>query len=123
MIQSIDRALTILHAVAGRNSWVGVREIARTVELKVPTVQNILKTLASRGYLEFSDEFRGYRLGVAPLLLAEKTDPIKRMADAARPYLNRIFEQFGETVTCCVLFGGKVIVVDSIVSSEPLTVI
>jgi DNA-binding IclR family transcriptional regulator len=123
MIQSVDRALNILHAVAARNSWVGVREVARIVELKVPTVQNILKTLAARGYLEFSEEFRGYRLGIAPLLLADKVDPVRRMAGMVRPYLNEIFEQFGETVTFMTLFGGKVVAVDSIISNEPLTVV
>jgi len=123
MIQSVDRALTILNAVAARDSWVGVREIARIVELKVPTVQNLLKTLAARGYLEFSEEFRGYRLGVAPLVLAEKTNPVARMADFARPYLKELFTRFGETTTCCTLFGGQVVVVDSIMSAEPLTVI
>jgi len=123
MIQSIDRAITILHTVAASNSWVGVREIARRVELKVPTVQNILKTLAARGYLQFSKEFRGYRLGVATLLLAEKVDPPRRMADMVRPYLMELFEQFGETTACCAMFGGQVVFVESIVSSEPLSVI
>ena len=123
MIQSIDRALTILHAVAAYDSWVGVREIARKVELKVPTAQNILKSLAARGFLEFSEEYRGYRLGVALLLLAEKTNAIARMADFARPYVKSLFSQFGETTTCCALYGGRVVVVDCIVSSEPLTVI
>lgn len=123
MIQSVDRALTILQAVAARDSWVGVREIARLVDLKVPTAQNILKTLAARGYLEFSEQFRGYRIGVVPLLLADKVDPIRRMADMVRPYLKEIFTQFGETVTFMTLFGGKVVVIDSIASAEPLTVI
>jgi DNA-binding IclR family transcriptional regulator len=123
MIQSIDRAITILNTVAACDSWVGVREVARIVGLKVPTVQNILKSLASHGYLEFSEAYRGYRLGVAPLLLAEKTNPVARMADFARPYLKTLFEQFGETTTCCTLFGGHVVVVDSILSAEPLTVI
>ena len=53
MIQSVDRAVTLLAEVAAHGAWVGVRELARSAGLKVPTAQNLLKTLAARGLLDF----------------------------------------------------------------------
>lgn len=98
MIQSVKRAIDILNAVARKNDWVGVREIARTVELKVPTTQQLLKTLQAHSFLEFNEERRQYRVGLGVSLLASACDPQQRMGDLARPYVNKLHEEFGETV-------------------------
>jgi DNA-binding IclR family transcriptional regulator len=87
-----------LNAVARKNNWVGVREIARLVDLKVPTTQQLLKTLQARSFLEFDEERRQYRVGLGISLLASACDPQKRMADLARPFVNKLHEEFGETV-------------------------
>jgi len=123
MIQSVDRALNILKKVAFYNDWVGVREIARSLDLKVPTVQNLLKTLANHAFLEFDETSRRYRVGIAPLLLAEHMEPLSRMANFCHPYLESIFNEFGETTTACTMLSRQIIVVDSKTSNEPLTVI
>ena len=123
MIQSVERAFRILQTVAACDSWMGVREVARAVELKVPTTQNILKTLTACGYLEFSPRFRAYRLGLAPLLLVERSSPIARLADFVYSDLKRFFDLFGETTICCTMLGGRVVIVQTFTSSEPLAVI
>ena len=123
MIQSIDRAISIMTAVAARNSWVGVRDVARQVGLKVPTAQNILKTLAARGFLEFSDETRRYRLGLAVHRLADSIEPVSWISEFGRPFIERVFAAFGETVTVTTMVQDRVVVVDSRVSDSPLTVI
>ena len=123
MIQSVDRAMGILKKVSSYPSWVGVREIARAMDLKVPTVQNLLKTLTAHGMLEFSEDTRGYRVGISVLLLAEQVEPVSRMADFSQPYIEKIFNEFGETTTVCAMLKNKMVVVDSRTSNEPLTVI
>jgi DNA-binding IclR family transcriptional regulator len=98
MIQSVERAIDILNAVARKDDWVGVREIARLVDLKVPTTQQLLKTLQARSFLEFDEERRQYRVCLGVSLLAAACDPQQRLADLARPYVNKMHEEFGETV-------------------------
>jgi IclR family acetate operon transcriptional repressor len=97
-IQSVERALLILDAVAREETWVGVREIARRTGLKAPTAQQLLKTLQNRAYLEFDPQQRKYRIGLAAALLARGGDPLAKLGDFIRPHLDRLFEAYGETV-------------------------
>ena len=69
LVQSVERALMLLNQVAWHGDWVGLRELARGTGLKVPTAQNLLKTLQAYGFLEFDERMRRYRIGLAALRL------------------------------------------------------
>ncbi len=58
MIQSVNRAIDLLQAVAGRSQGAGVSELARACDLKVQTAQTLLKTLAFRNLLAFDTRHR-----------------------------------------------------------------
>ena len=121
MIQSVDRALKLLAIVASHKDWIGVREIARMAGLKAPTCQNLLKTLQANGFLEFNAATRRYRVGLAVFSLAESIDPIGRMRDFAKPYVESIFAGFDETVAVLTLYHGKIVVVDWRCGDHPLS--
>jgi DNA-binding IclR family transcriptional regulator len=122
MIQSVERALDILNAVAQADEWLGVREIARRTGLKVPTVQQLLKTLQKKGYLEFDPDQRKYRIGVAATLLARGADPLVKLGDFIEPFVERIHKQFGETVVALVYHAGAFMSVACRPSIHKLTV-
>lgn len=70
LIQSVTRALDILADLAGRPQGAALSELAERLQLKPPTAHRILRTLASRGFVEKSASPVRYRLGPAPLELA-----------------------------------------------------
>jgi len=105
IIQSVDRALHLLEEAASEEDWIGLRELARRCDLKVPTAQKRLKTMAHRGFLEFSPEYRKYRLGYKFFLLAEGFDPALVWRELVIPSVDRISEQFNETVVATVFQG------------------
>lgn len=116
MVQSVERALDLMLAVAGKEEGLGVRELARLTGLKAPTAQNLLKTLAARGMLQFDDVTRTYRVGHTALVLADRADSQPRIERFARPYMLRIVREFQETLDVCALINGqfvRVAVVDS----------
>ncbi len=116
MIQSVERALDLLTAVAGNEEGLGVRELARITGLKPPTAQNLLKTLAKRGLLEFNELTRTYRVGHFAIVLADHADSQPRLERFARPYMLRIVRDFHETLDACALVNGRFVrfaVVDS----------
>ncbi len=121
-IQAVDRALKILNTIAAHGDWVGVREISRATGLKAPTCQHLLKTLQTNGYLEFNEDLRRYRVGLAVMRLAESIDPIMRMADFARPFLHQLLADFNETITALTMFHGEVVVVEWKQADHSLTV-
>jgi DNA-binding IclR family transcriptional regulator len=101
---------------------VGVRETARLVSLKVPTVQQLMKTLQAKNYLEFDTERRQYRIGPAATLLAGGTDIKKKLAEFITPHLADIFEKFGETAAALTLQGDDFYVLDWKQTTHPLAV-
>ncbi|MCE9612820.1 MAG: IclR family transcriptional regulator [Lentisphaerae bacterium] len=123
MIQSIERAAKLLHLVATYPAGAGVRELARAAQLKVPTAQNILKTLAALEFLEFDPDARRYRIGLTPLLLAEKVEPLARLRRLARPAMEALQNELHETITVCAMLVDRVLVFDSLMSNNALAVV
>ncbi len=97
MVQSVEKALTLLTAVAKHGDWVGVRDLARATGLKPPTAQQLLKTLQKTGYLEFDAEIRRYRIGAGAMLLGNSLDRQARLAHLAKPQIDALYEEFKET--------------------------
>jgi DNA-binding IclR family transcriptional regulator len=123
MIQSVSRAIDILHIVAAAGHGIGVREIARRAELKPPTVQQLINTLRAKGLLDFDAERRQYRLGLGALLLAAAVDPMQKLVELATPFVSKLYQEFGETVVVMTFEGGHFLVVKSQASSHELTVL
>jgi len=71
-VQSVNRALTILEAVAGADSEIGVTELAKMLNLHKSTVHRLLNTLVHKGYIEQNPETEGYKLGIKAVELGSK---------------------------------------------------
>lgn len=71
LIQSVLRALDVVDAVAHSQNGMTVRDIAEELELKRPTANNLLRTLAERRYVELRTNPRRYVLGTTVSELAE----------------------------------------------------
>lgn len=123
-VQSVDRALSLLLRVAEQEgaSGVGVRDLARATGLKVSTAQNLLKTLLSRGFLDFDTASRKYRLGLTAVLLGERAYPLDHLAAFARPWIDALADELRETVAVAAWFRGQAVVVDWRQAEQPLAV-
>ena len=112
-VQSLDRAFDILEALAdGRE--IGVTELANRTGLVPSTVHRLLATLAKRGYVAHADSGR-YRLGYKVAEIAGGIEQGRaRLRAVARPHLERISEQTGESVNLVVLDGERVVYVDQV---------
>ncbi|MFA4944187.1 MAG: IclR family transcriptional regulator [Lentisphaeria bacterium] len=106
MVQSVNKALTLLNTVASHGDWIGVRELARLTGMKPPTAQQLLKTLQARQYLEFDEDSRRYRVGLAAVFLGRAADLPARLGDLARPHVQALFREFGETTVALACDRG-----------------
>lgn len=61
--QSVTRAIDILNLLAEVPEPLGVREIARRLDLAASNVQRLIKTLAKAGYLEQTEGTLRYKIG------------------------------------------------------------
>jgi DNA-binding IclR family transcriptional regulator len=61
--QSLKRGLKIFELLDGSTTSLGVREIARRLDLSTTIAQRLVNTLATHSYLEQISETRRYRIG------------------------------------------------------------
>jgi len=119
LVQSVLRSLDILELVASAQGGLALRDLAERLTLKGPTVHNLARTLAARGFLEKTANPPRYRLGAAVLELAYRhaDNALLRRAAGA---LRELFDQLdGATVTLSQAVGGEVLTVLRISPERP----
>jgi len=113
-VQSLDRALDVLEVLATADE-LGVSEIAARTGLVPSTAHRLLATLVARGYAAQSPASGRYLLGYKLLELgATLQDRLGRLKSAARPHLEAIQEDTGETTNLVVLDGRNAVYVESV---------
>lgn len=116
-VQSVDRALDVLEALAERGGEAGISEIAARTGLPYGTIHRLLRTLLDRGYVRQESD-RRYALGGALVRLGGVAE---RMVGVwARPYLRRMVDLWGETANLAVLEGDFVVYIAQALSPQRL---
>src|SRR3954451_18421501 len=117
-VQSLDRALDLLEALASSDE-LGVSEIAARTGLVPSTAHRLLATLVARGYAAQNPATGRYLTGYKLLeLTSELQDRLGRLRDAARPHLEAIQRETGETTNLVVLEGCSAVYVDTVAGSR-----
>ena len=117
--QSIERALSVLSAFIQTRPALGVAEVARAVGLSPSTTHRILRALVAGGYLTQSDTTNRYALGRSALLLGQVAERNLGL-DLARPVLERLGADTGESVNLGVREGRTAVVALRVLSAQPL---
>lgn len=113
-VQSVDRALDVLEAIAAGGE-LGVSEVAARTGLVVSTAHRLLASLADRGYVRQSSTHGRYRLGLKLLELASgQQAQTAALCAAARPHLEHIQSVTRETTNLVILVGDRVVYVDQV---------
>lgn len=116
-VQSVDRALDLLEALARHDGPVGVGEVAALTGLPQGTAHRLLRSLQSRGYVRH-DVTRKYSLGAAALRLGDAAE--RSLSRSARPHLAELVALTGETGNLAVLEGDDVVYVAQVPSPRTL---
>ena len=104
-VQSIERAFSLLEAVAVSDRAVGLSQLAAACDLPLPTIHRLARTLVTLGYLR-QEANRQYALGPRVLLLGESSS--KMLNTIALPHLGRLVDELGETANLAMLDGDQV---------------
>ncbi|MFC6084651.1 IclR family transcriptional regulator [Sphaerisporangium aureirubrum] len=116
-VQSVDRALDVLEALADRGGSAGLSEIAARTGLPYGTIHRLLRALLARGYVRQESD-RRYALGGALVRLGGVAE---RMVGVwAQPYLEKMVTLSGETANLAVLEGDFVVYVAQAASPRRL---
>jgi DNA-binding IclR family transcriptional regulator len=108
-VQTVDRALQLLLAFDSREQELGVTELAARVGVHKSTASRLAATLAARGFLERPPGSEAFRLGPELGRLGLLALAGRELVELARPVMERLAEDTGETVNLAVLEDGEAV--------------
>jgi IclR family acetate operon transcriptional repressor len=117
--KSLDRALNVLLAIAGRGArGMTLSECASVLGYSKPTTHRILQTLTRREFLRLDEERGTFTLGVTNLRLGIEFLESIDLRREALPMLRTLAESSGETVHLGRLSGTDVVYIEKVESSH-----
>lgn len=118
LLQTLDRALTLLAAFDREHPEWGVTELAHHLGLPKSVVQKTLATFARHGFVHQEPGRRRYRLGTRLLSLARLAQP--ELARIADPHMVRLAAATKETVKLTVVDGNQAVIAHAVESPHSL---
>ena len=91
--QSVTRAIEILNLLADTAEPLGVREIARRLDLAPSNVQRLIKTLAKASFLEQTEDTQRYKIGYRAFQVGSAFVGQNSLYSAVMPELYTLAEQ------------------------------
>lgn len=113
-IEALALGLEVLELFTSENSSLSLIEIVTSLKLNKSRIFRVLSTLETMGYLEHDPATRRYRPSLKVLQLGFTAINSLQVRQVARPYLERLAQEGGETVSLCVLDGTNVIYIDRV---------
>ena len=117
-VQSVDRALDLLEALASSEGEVSITSLANRTSLHVSTVHRLLTTLLRRGYVRQNPDTSRYFAGAKLSTLAEAQSRFNELRHRARPVLRALTEQTRETANLVVLDDITAVYIDTVPSPQ-----
>ncbi len=106
-MSTIGKALTLLDMIAGLSHEAGLSELSRLSGLDKATTRRFLVQLERFGFLEQDEQTRKYRIGAAPLRLAQIREARLPLLQHGVPMLRRLAASCGETVHMSEFTAGR----------------
>ena len=120
--QSLERGLDVLEVVESEGAEIGVREIARRLELSPTIVQRMVTSLARRGYVDRDAETARYRLGYRALALGANSNGGADYIGTARRELERLARGHSLNGFVSVLHGGRAVYLLAVQAEGPVAI-
>jgi len=121
-IQSVDRAVSLLEAIAEAGGECTLTQLSHRTQLNISTCHHLLSTLVARGYVAKVPVRRSYALGARILFLSNACLRQVDLPARAAPFIEKINERTGETVHLAVLQGDAMMKVAKRESRHPVRV-
>lgn len=118
IVQSVERALTLLEILADEGAPMTITDIAEKVNLKISTVHRLLATLIYKGYVEKETETTKYKLSLKLMSIGQSSVYPLDLRTKARPYLEELVDRCNETANLSILDNGEVVYIDQVESTN-----
>jgi DNA-binding IclR family transcriptional regulator len=120
--QVLERTFGILEVFSETRPEWSTTDIARALDLPVPTVHRILSALRRLGYVSQHEETKRFRLGLGALTLGERARAVVDLRPVAIGPLRQLTQATGETALLTVLTPerDRGVCLERVETSQPL---
>jgi len=116
-VQSVDRALFILEALAEVSRPLHLAELVQMVKLKPSTVHRLLGTLIKHDFVE-QDDHSCYRLSMKLYYMGNSATYAIDIKELAHPVMQELLDRYNETVNLAILDRDDVVYIDQLESNN-----
>jgi DNA-binding IclR family transcriptional regulator len=117
---TVGKALEVLDMVAAVGGPVRFTDLLATSPFPKATLYRFLQTLTHQGMLSYNPDRQTYLLGMRLVRLAHTAWAQSSLAPIARPHLDRLSAELGETLHLAQLDQGQVLYVDKRNAAQPV---
>lgn len=118
-IQSLDRALDVLDALASGKGMT-LTDVAKHLGQSPATMYRVLTTLEARGMVETDRQTQAWHIGAAAFRLGSAFLRRSSVVERSQPVMRRLMEATGETSNLGIEKGGDVMFVSQIETQESI---
>lgn len=117
---TVGKALEVLDRVAAKGRPVRFSELLEDSPYPKATLYRFVQTLTNQGMLSFDPERQTYAMGIRLVRLAHAAWHQSSLAPIARPHVDALAEDVGETVHLGQLDSAQVLYVDKRNATQPI---
>jgi DNA-binding IclR family transcriptional regulator len=117
---TVGKACDVLDLVAGFNRPVRFGELLNHSPFPKATLYRFLQTLTNQSMLSYDSDRQSYSLGIRLVRLAHAAWTHSSLAPVARPHLDALSRDLGETVHLAQLDASQVLYVDKRNADDPV---
>lgn len=122
-IKVLQKAFRVLDLFSEEVPELSVAEISERLGYNKTTCFRLVSNLEEQGFLDPDPKSNRYRLGMRLFFLGNLVKPYRYLKNAAKPLLERLNDQSGETVHLAVLHRGEALYLDKIESKRTVRVV
>ncbi|MCX8100725.1 MAG: helix-turn-helix domain-containing protein [Geminicoccaceae bacterium] len=108
-VQSLERALRLLKALAATSDGMSLSELALVAGLPTSTTHRLLTTLEAERFVRLDAAEGHWQIGVEAFRVGNAFARTRDLAAIARPYLRRLMEETGETANLYLAVDGEAV--------------
>jgi len=115
---AVERALILLRYIVDHSNGLSIREASRSLGYSPATVQKLINALKTQGYVVQDELTERYHLGSEAVQLGLTALSRLEIRQVARPHLEALCKETGETVFLAIGRNNHAIYVDKAVSTQ-----
>jgi IclR family acetate operon transcriptional repressor len=118
-LQSLDRALGVLKAVA-KSGRATLTDLSLTIGVPTATTHRILTTLQKHGFVSFNEDRQDWSIGIEAYRTGAAFMNRVNLTEVSRPVMRALMEKTGETANLAIPDGSEVVFVGQVETRNPI---